>query len=117
MFRNVSGLYETNRAVKRNHLCYSNPGSGTCKGDSGGPLVFKARGQVACILGISSFEGDSHGRCDIPSVFTPATVFRNWIEKKIVLLKNTPSEELLEESQREFPRNPELYLDASPGSL
>ena len=62
-------------------------GESTCKGDSGGPLVISGTGDVATIIGTTSFGPvESLGGCGakgFPAVYAYTVPFLDWIKSKM----------------------------------
>ena len=59
-------------------------GESTCKGDSGGPLVISGTGDVATIIGTTSFGPASGcGTQGLPAVYAYTIPFLDWITPKM----------------------------------
>ena len=59
-------------------------GESTCKGDSGGPLVISGTGDVATIIGTTSFgPADGCGAKGLPAVYAYTVPFLDWIKNKM----------------------------------
>ena len=59
-------------------------GQSTCKGDSGGPLVISGTGDVATIIGTTSFgSANGCGAKGFPAVYAYTVPFLDWIKSKM----------------------------------